>query len=86
MSPSAVKRRVLQERGIGYWERKKRLPHGANRIVAAECGVSEALASAVNKGQHEHEAVERCFAAKMRPRTSRREAFGPAAPKKIRKP
>lgn len=85
MSPSAVKRKVLQDNGTGYWERKRRLGHGANRRVAGLCGVSEALVTAVLKGSHRNRIIERALAAEMRPRTSVGEAFGPAAPKKIRK-
>ena len=67
---------------LTYYQRKERLPWGAQKAVAAEAGCSEAYISMVMKGIKRDRAVERGLAALMRPVTGVAVAFGPPKPVK----
>lgn len=69
---------------LSYWERKRRLPHGASRTIAACLQCTESMVSMVLRGVRRNRAVERALAMKMTPRTAIAEAFGPPAPVKMR--
>lgn len=69
---------------LSYWERKRRLSHGASRAIAACLECTESMVSMVLRGTRRNLVVERALAAKMTPRTTRAEAFGPPVAMKMR--
>ena len=69
---------------LSYWERKRRLSHGASRTIAGLLGCTESMVSMVLRGTRRERRIERALAAKMTPRTLVSEAFGIAAPMRMR--
>lgn len=69
---------------LSYWERKRATPHGVSRTIAQVLGCTESLVSMVLKGTRRNRTVERALAARMVPKVSVAEAFGPPAPVKMR--
>ncbi len=70
---------------LTYYQRKERLPFGAQAAVADELDVAPSNVTAVLKGAHRNRRIEVALARLMKPRTSVREAFGPPGPERLRR-
>lgn len=70
---------------LDYPKRKQRLPFGAVTRVSETVGCAKSTVHEVLKGTARNHQVEILLAGYMKPRTSRQEAFGPAAPGSMRR-